>query len=397
MERHLMKKVFLAFKLLGLLLLLSGCWDRIEINDLAIVTAAAIDKKGDDQIELSLQIFIPKSLSMGGGQGGGGAGGGAVTLIASEKGSNLSDALSKLQSELPRKVFWGQCKVFIFGEKIAKEGIQDHLDFLLRHPQPRERALVFVSEGEAKKIIEIQTELERFSAETIRELADLRVGVNITLQDLNEMLISESKAATLPYLKVITEKKKNSQFPKIIGSAVFKDDQMVGTLSEKETRGILWLRDEIEGYTVTIEPKGAKGSISLNPVSARANLVPEIYNNNWRIKAKIRTEGSVVQNLTNQDLSDPIFLKSVEKAYQEGIQRRVKLAIEKVQNELNADIVGFAKKFHRKYPKHWEQVENRWDEKFPEVEVVMEVEAYIRRQGYINEPINFRKEEVKSE
>ena len=29
----------------GSLLLLSGCWDRVEVNDLAIITAAAIDKK----------------------------------------------------------------------------------------------------------------------------------------------------------------------------------------------------------------------------------------------------------------------------------------------------------------------------------------------------------------
>ena len=28
------------------ILFLSGCWDRMEVNDLAIVTAAAIDRKG---------------------------------------------------------------------------------------------------------------------------------------------------------------------------------------------------------------------------------------------------------------------------------------------------------------------------------------------------------------
>ena len=44
----------------------------MEINDLAIVTAAAIDKKENNQIELSIQVFIPKALSSGGGQGGGG-------------------------------------------------------------------------------------------------------------------------------------------------------------------------------------------------------------------------------------------------------------------------------------------------------------------------------------
>ena len=130
---------------------LSGCWDRVEINDLAIVTAAAIDETDDNQIELSLQVFIPKAIGSGGGQGGGGGGGGgATTMLRSQKGINISDALSKLQSEIPRKIFWGQCKVFIFGEKLAKEGIQEQMDFFLRHPQPRERAYLYVSEGKAK-------------------------------------------------------------------------------------------------------------------------------------------------------------------------------------------------------------------------------------------------------
>ena len=61
------------------MILLSGCWDRVEINDLAIVTAAAIDATDDNQIELSLQVFIPKALGSGGGQGGGGGGGGGTS------------------------------------------------------------------------------------------------------------------------------------------------------------------------------------------------------------------------------------------------------------------------------------------------------------------------------
>ncbi|HWO96477.1 MAG TPA: Ger(x)C family spore germination protein, partial [Bacillus sp. (in: firmicutes)] len=143
-----MKSIFLLLFFCGSVFLVSGCWDRVELNDLAIVTAAAIDKKGENEIELSIQVFIPKTLSSGGGQGGGGgSGGGTMTLVTSKKGANLADALSKLQSEIPRKVFWGQCKVFIFGEKLAKEGIQEQMDFLLRHPQPRERAYMFVSEG----------------------------------------------------------------------------------------------------------------------------------------------------------------------------------------------------------------------------------------------------------
>ena len=147
------KFLFLVFSFS--LPLVSGCWDRVEINDLAIVTAAAIEKKENDQIELSIQVFVPKSLSSGGGQGGAG-GGSKITYTASETGKNIADALSKIQGKFPREIFWGQCKVFIFGEKVAKEGIQEQMDFLLRHPEPRGRAYVYISEGKAKPILEIR-------------------------------------------------------------------------------------------------------------------------------------------------------------------------------------------------------------------------------------------------
>ncbi|WP_078411031.1 Ger(x)C family spore germination protein [Priestia abyssalis] len=398
-----MKSILLLLFCCGSILFVSGCWDRVELNDLAIVTAAAIDIKGEKEIELSLQIFIPKALSSGGGQGGGGGGGGSageggITLVASQKGANIADALSKLQGEVPRKIFWGQCKVFIFGETLAKKGIQEPMDFLLRHPQPRERAYMYVSRGKAKHVLELTPELERYSGEVIRELSDLHIGMQVTMQDLDKMLIGKAQAAAIPYVKVLSAEQgqeKPFQFPKIDGTAVFKKDRMVGKINEKETRGVLWLRNEMEEYTVTVNPQDAKGDVSLNPVSAQIKLIPRIQGEKWKMLVKVNTEGAVVQNRTNLNLTNNEVIKKVEKAYGKDIQNRIDLAIQKAQHELKADILGFAKEFHRKYPKQWKQVENRWDEVFPEVEVKIDVEAHIRRQGYINKPGGLLEEEVK--
>ncbi|MFK2826915.1 Ger(x)C family spore germination protein [Bacillus sp. B190/17] len=383
-----MKRILLLCSLSGSLFLLTGCWDRTEINDLAIVTAAAIDKKGDKQIQLSLQVVVPKSLG-GGSQQGGGQGGGAgkTTLVTSQTGANVAEALSKIQSELPRKVFWGQCKVFIFGEKAAKDGIHDHVDFLLRHPQPRERADVFVSKGKAKRILELQTRLERDSSETVREQVKLGIGMKVTLQTMDEMLTGEARAAALPYLKVATEKDDEGsyEYPKIFATAVFKKDRMIGHLSQKKTRGLLWIRNEVKNYTITVKTKELKGSISLNPVSIKVDLIPKIQGEKWKMFVKVQTEGSVIQNGTNLDLNNPKSLAKVTTAYEDAIKKRIGSAIKPVQHELKADIVDFGKEFHRKYPKQWRRVAHRWDEVLPEVEVDVDVKAHILRQGNINE------------
>ncbi|MFJ7976847.1 Ger(x)C family spore germination protein [Peribacillus sp. NPDC096379] len=395
-----MKNIFLLVLVSGVTLLVSGCWDRVEVNDLAIVTAAAIDKKDDNQIELSLQIFIPKALSSGGGQGGGTGGGGAVTLVTSHKGSNISDALSKLQSEFPRRVFWGHCKVFIFGERLAKAGIQEQMDFLLRHPQPRERAYVYVSEGKAKPILELFAPLERYSAERLREISDLHLGMQVTLQDLDEKLIGIAQAAALPRVDILPPEKgqeKSQGKPYIVGTAVFKKDKMIGKLTENETRGVLWIRNEIVASTVTFKLGAEKGKISINPIEATIKLVPVIQNKKWIMVVKIDTEGSIIQNGTNLNLSSTKLIRAVEKAFAKEIEKRIKLAFQQTQQVLKADIVGFGEEFFRKYPKQWKENEGRWDKIFPEIELEIEIKAHVRRQGYINKPGGMPEKEVKEQ
>lgn len=394
-------KIFLQFYILFvLLILLSGCWDRTEVNDLAIVTGTAIDKKDDDSIELTLQVFIPKALSSGGGQGGGGSGGGKMTLTASQTGKNMADALSKMQSKLPREVFWGQCKVFIFGEDFAKEGIQQELDFLLRHPEPRGRALVFVSKGKAKTILELTANLERYTAEVLREIAEFGTGLHVTIQDLNEKLTGVPQGAGIPYAKISTQKSSSGEpikYVHIDGAAVMKKDRMVGTITEKETRGVLWLRDEVKRYTINVKLKNVEGRVALNPVSARVNLIPQIQDGKWGILVKINTEGAIVQNETKLDLTNPKLLKKVEEAYEKSIKNRITLALEKTQHELKIDIADFSKAFQRKYPNEWKKAENHWSELFPEVEVSFDIKARIRREGNIGKPGALPRKEVKKD
>ncbi|OFW78123.1 MAG: hypothetical protein A2201_05075 [Alicyclobacillus sp. RIFOXYA1_FULL_53_8] len=47
------------------LVLTTGCWDRTELNELAIVLASGSDWSEDGQYELSDQIAIPAQLSSG--------------------------------------------------------------------------------------------------------------------------------------------------------------------------------------------------------------------------------------------------------------------------------------------------------------------------------------------
>ncbi|WP_066367285.1 Ger(x)C family spore germination protein [Neobacillus fumarioli] len=129
---------------------------------MALIMAAGFDIKSDHKIELSVLVFIPKG---GGSQQGmdvsGEIGGGEQTLVRSAEGVTSADAMSKLQEILPRKIFWGHTEVFIFNEDLAKKGVSKQVDFIMRHPQLRERGQIFVSKQQAKDILKLISPLER--------------------------------------------------------------------------------------------------------------------------------------------------------------------------------------------------------------------------------------------
>lgn len=397
-----MKRWLALMILIPLLTLSGGCWDRTELNDLALVTALAFDKGDNNQIQTTVQVIMPQNLSAGGamGGGGGGGGGGAAkrTTVRSEQGYDVADALSKLQRKTPRKLFWGQCNVFIFSDAVAKGGIREHFDFLARHPQPRERANMYVSKGKASDALELFPFIERSSAEVLRELSDLQIGIRVSVEQLSMMLKGESQAAALPLVYILPTLKSAEPFqtiPYIFGTAVFKKDKMVGEISEKATRGVLWIKNEIKEYTVTYKTKEADGLVSLKPVKANIKLIPQIKDDRWTMIVKIKTEGDMVQNGTLLNPMNPDLMAILDKAFADDVRERIESTIYELQQRLKVDILDFAKEFHRKYPKEWSKAKDRWDELFPKVETKIEVEAHIIRPGLINAPGGIPKEEAR--
>ncbi|GAA3319443.1 hypothetical protein GCM10020331_026370 [Ectobacillus funiculus] len=51
--------------------------------------------------------------------------------------------------------------MIVIGEKLAKEGIRDQIDFFIRYSEPRLRAYVFVTKGSAKDALVLHPPLEK--------------------------------------------------------------------------------------------------------------------------------------------------------------------------------------------------------------------------------------------
>jgi spore germination protein KC len=383
------------------LILLSGCWDRKEVNDLALIVGLGIDQTKDGKIMLTAEIIVPKAVGGGGqmiGGGDGGGGGGAETIVRSGTGTTVADAISNLQEKLPRRIFWGHTEVIVFGEKAAKAGIRQHLDFLGRNPETRLRANVFVSKGTAKSVLELSPLVEQSSAEVLRELSESKLLLRVTAKDALQMLSGDAGAAALPMVKILPPEKGTQELQTIAfiqRTAIFKKDKMVGDINDKLTRGVLWLRDEIKHADVTVTPKGGKGKITATLIRARTELIPKYEKGKWKMIVKATAEDDIILNGTKWNLMNPKYTKIIEKELAKETEKRIRDTLKKVQKEMKADIFGFAEIFHRKYPREWNRVKDRWEEIFPDVEVVVKTKAYVRRPGIGTTPQGLPEQEVK--
>lgn len=378
------------------LLLLAGCWDRRELNDMSIVLGAAIDKQKGKNVEVTVQVLVPQAT--GGSQKSGmGGGSGTQVLIRSAVGRNMADAMSKVQIKFPRKLFWGQCKAYIFSEQVAKEGLHEEIDFLIRHPEARVRSHLFVSKGNAGSILALHPPLEHYLGEALRKLAEERIGVNITLKDFQQMVIGEAGGAVLPYIQILPtihgEPKKES-IAYFIGTAIFQRDKMVGTMNEKVTRGLLWLRNEIQVTSVTMKFNKGDGTVSLDPIRVHTDLIPNIENRKWKMTVRIDAEGVIIENATNADLSNSEMTPKIQNELKKVIEKRIHKALDQAQKSMKVDVFRFAEAFDRKYPGEWDKVKDQWDQVFPQVQVALDIRTYVRRTGMATRPAGLPQQEI---
>ena len=368
-------------------LVVAGCWDRTEVNDLAIITAAGLDLTEDRELEITVKIYLTSPSSQQEMQFGAGGGGIGLSVVRAAKGKTMADAVSKLQEVISRDVFWGQDEVFIFGERLARAGIAEPLDFLTRHPAPRERANVFVSKGRARDVLELNPRIDRSIADALKEMAGNRTGLDITLKELEQMMAGKSKAAVIPMVEIVPKGDNQSSFAFIRGTAVLKNGRMIAYADDHVTRGIMWLRNEVREDTVTVSPDDGEGHVSVKFLRNRVRLIPHIDGDRWSMTVRIDGQDEIIENTTNLDYSIPKHIGSLQAALENDINERIRHALRMAQEKWNADVFRFADAFYRKYPKEWKRSMARWDEIFPKVEVTLQTGMTVRKPGLVGKNI----------
>jgi spore germination protein KC len=381
--------------LIPIFFLLTGCWNYQELNSLAISTAMAIDKD-DEGYEVSILIANSKKSQVSSKEGE------SQTVVYSAKGETLSDALKNIDLENPRQTYIGHLSVIIISEDVAKEGLMNTLDLLLRYSESTKRFYIAIAhEYKAKEIIKIISPLETFPSQTIStniksSSESQAVSVAITFSKFIENLLKVGISPILPTITIegdaeegTSEKSLEQASPdailKLSTLAIFKDDKLIGYATKDESRGINLMAGKINAMIVKYECDSNYLVSSLSELNTEIKI--DFENDLPIATIYIEGNGDITENNCNLKLTDKDVIEKIQKGINNEIKRLINKGLKLLQEDYKSDVIGFGNLIYKKNPNYFKNI-NNWDEdEFPNLEVKIKTNINLSTKGSARESI----------
>lgn len=390
-------------------LLFTGCWDYMEIEMRGYVLGLSIDTaeilkddsgqargysreleeiitmEGKPKYAYTIQYpIIARAQSRPSGQGSGGGGNKERVWNISIEGNSLFEAQREYSTRTDYPPFYEHMKVIVISEEVARNGIVEPLDMLLRDPEMRRRIQIFITEGVARRVLEVSPKIDDYSSMYINNLSEnieknSRMFYKMDLGEISEAL-HVKKSFVVPKLLVNKEEVKDA------GGAVFMEGKMLGWVNELDTSYIQWVAGTIKGGTLVFPmPEHPDDYITLEIYKAKTQIRPTISGD--EITFNIKTKGNF--NIAEQfrDTFYNTFYGEYAKKMEQGAEEKLKTEMERVikfiQEEYGADIFGFDTSLQRYAPDTWDKVKDNWSEVFKEIKVNISVDVRLKQRGLV--------------
>jgi spore germination protein len=368
-----MKKcLFIPFLLLTFIL--SGCWDRLEIEDIGFVMAVALDPLEDKEqkeaqeknsnhsqmFTSTYQVAIPGLL--GGGDGGGGQADKPFFNI-STSGMTSFKMRRNIDARRSRQLIFEHLKLIIINQELARQGLLEHLsDFYTRNHEMRRKTQVYISDGDAKALLEDKLPLENMPAQSIDMISEnhpkvLQMIKTIMIADVVEG-VTGKRSFLIP--RIVKHGKEGVKFS---GAAIFlgTTNKMIGWLKETDIEGYNWIMGEAEKGVLEVEYEGEYPFI-FETKSMSTSIDYQRENDQDSFKIEIIAEGKLGESWLHKiEINDEETLKKLEEAIVRKIIEQANSTIKKMQEEFHADIFGLLVQVKQKDYDYWEKVRMEWD------------------------------------
>lgn len=380
-----MKKIKIVLLLLMILSLMTGCWDKVEIEDRAFVMAIGIDSSRQAKNYI-VTFQFPNVKQVTSGAGGGGAGGGKPNFSISEVGDTVFSASRHISTRLDKRLFLGHTKAVILGKDVVsnRNKFLEVLDTLDRSYELSRKLRLLVTDGKAQDILlkdyKFDPDIGVYIDDIFKQYNRTSIFPNIDYNKITKSLHDTNGNAIIPVISAGKDELK------IAGSAIIKDYKLAGWLSDGENMGYMWLMGFVKGGDITFDmptKNGEKVKVPFNITNT--SMKRQVTEKDGKIIYKVRydVEGDVTEYSFEKhgDMFNTSALSAMENKANKVIEKMINDSLKKFQKDLRVDMIGVGDYIKKYKPGLWSKVGSNWKDKFPEVIVEPVVSTHIRRIG----------------
>ncbi|MEK5253178.1 Ger(x)C family spore germination protein [Paenibacillus sp. FSL F4-0125] len=372
MNKKLVRGVLQLMIALQFTLVLSGCWERKELNEIAFVLGIGIDK-AEKGYTVSMQVVIPSAISSQSTGGGGGTG--VPVVVYKFTVPTFYDAQRMLNLDSSRTSYLGHIRVLVIGEELARSGVGEILDVFKRSREARMDFYVMVArDTTASDVLNILTPMDKLPANKLfssldNSYKDSAKTVAVTLDDFIENLLSLGENPVLTGVEVMGNPKDGEEKSNVERTtpkarleyhtvAVFRKDKLIGWLNEGETIGYNYINDKVTSHSGPIAGKDGK-PIVIEAIQASTKRKVKIIDGEPHIYLNVKTLCNIEEVQSTENLETENTIKRLEKETEERIIERMQNTVEQVNNRFNVDIMGFGQSIYHASPKAWTKLQQK--------------------------------------
>jgi spore germination protein len=391
----MVKRIGLTLALWLAILPLTGCWDRIELEQRGFVTGIAIDagvqreedkKPGTKQpLRVTFQEVIPAGLKQTG-QSGGSLAGDAYFNITLE-GNSILSVIAKMSVMTSRTPFFEHLKIVVISEAVARTeyGFANMLDYFLRNNDARRSVAIMIAKGEAKQALDTLPQGEKTPVTFIQSISknqdSFRMVPETRIGDIHEFLLKKQSFI----VQMVTEK---DRFISLVGAAVMNGSKnnLSGFLDEQETEGYNFLRRGISEGVIEVSVNDSLLVYKVEEIRRRIKADTSDPGH-IRFTIELDVEGSLLESYERLNYLSDDVLASLHENIEKAILHLTDQTIKKSQKVLKKDILGLGNHLEERHPKFWKSLYENWDSginHYSRSDIEVTVKPQIRRIGSIN-------------
>ena len=354
-----MKKIIFSF---FIVLCLTGCWNYKELNEYSIVTGIAVDKS-----EIGYKVSILISNVPKGSNGGDTSSSNSDIVVYEGIGKSVSEALKDIGLISPKELYLNSFYILVISDEVAKDGINNVLDFFLKYSSSRNNFNVIISKDcKAKDTLKIMTSITNFPSQSIADnlktTTKLQGAIKTTdFDDLISTLIKEGIEPSISTITIVGDIKEGftkenlessepKAYVKLDNIAIFKGDKLIDFANHEESIGINILSNNVNEMYFSVPYNN--GFIVVDTIKFKSKIDTTITNNKPAINIYLKGEGRIIETNGDVDLNNNKVIKILEKEANDKVIDFVRQAIYlSIKDE--TDILGIGRLFYQNHPNYY--------------------------------------------